>query len=153
MKRKEFLLAINIIVLGFALMILVGTVAILLLVFQFDAGLIFGMLLANLFPVLLLIAVFGLFVFITLFASNVWSTLRREKIGAHSRQHRFIWLVFGGVTSVIILITVVCGFVGTPLVGVLARVWEVSNPFLYVNVFLTRSEESFVLVSLRRSAI
>jgi hypothetical protein len=130
MKRSGPLLIINIIALGVALVLLAAILVILLWVFLSDEGLFFGMMLAFLFPVLLVCATAGAVVYVALLVSNIWVTVRRKKDGALSGRSGYTWLVFGGLTTIVVLTTVVCGIVSMPLVAVLARTARVRNPFL-----------------------
>jgi hypothetical protein len=134
MKRSEPLLLINIIALGVALILLVAIFAILLWVFLSSGGLFFGMMLAFLFPVFLVCAIAGAVVYIALLVSNAWVTVRRKKAGTIPKRLGYIWLIFGGLTTTVALITVICGIVSMPLVAVLARTVKVSNPFLTAPV-------------------
>lgn len=134
MKRKEPILIVNVIALGVGLMNFIAIAAILVWVFGSNQGMFFGMMLAFLFPVLLILAVAGAVVYAALLVSNVWITIRRKKAGALSRQLGYTWLVFGGVTTTVVLITIVCAVVSAPLVAVLSRTLRVSNPFLTAPV-------------------
>lgn len=134
MKRSEPLLIINIIALGVALILLMAIVAILLWVFQSNEGLFFGMMLTFLFPVFLVCVIAGAVVYVALLVSNARVTVRRKKAGTIPKRLRYNWLVFGGLTTTVALITVVCGIFSMPLVVELARAIKVSNPFLTAPV-------------------
>lgn len=144
MERKEPLLTINLIAFGIVVVLLVGIVVILWWVVWSNEGLLFGMMLAFLFPVLLVAAAAGVLAYIALFALNGWITLHRIKLHTSSRQLGYAWLTFGGMTIVTILIAAISGLVSVPLVSILAETLRTSNPFLTRPVRSVPTYPSFV---------
>jgi len=127
-EKSDTLLTLNSFTLLISLTLLVGILAILLITFSTGLGMLFGMLLALVYPVLLLLALCGFGLYVVLLVLNIKATVRWIRKKTSARRPKLTLLVFSG--STVILIAVVSGLISAPLIIIEARQFSVSNPFL-----------------------
>jgi len=129
-EKSDTLLTLNSFTLLISLTLLVGILAILLITFSTGLGMLFGMLLALVYPVLLLLALCGFGLYVVLLVLNIKATVRWIRKKTSARRPKLTLLVFSGSTVILILIAVVSGLISAPLIIIEARQFSVSNPFL-----------------------